>query len=118
MIWKVVYTGQAEQDLRGIYEYIAFTLLEPEVAMRQVKRIMDSIAKLSHTPMRHRLLDKEPWRSKGLRISQTDNYLAFYLPVEAQATVAVIRIMYGGRDILEQLSESVINSGERMPGER
>jgi toxin ParE1/3/4 len=31
-IWKVVYTGQAEYDLREIYEYIALSLLEPKIA--------------------------------------------------------------------------------------
>lgn len=33
--WKVVYTEQAERDLRSIFEYIAFSLLEPEVAKNQ-----------------------------------------------------------------------------------
>jgi len=41
-----------------------------------------------------------------LRILPIDNYLAFYLPVEAKMTVAVIRIMYGGRDIEEQLRQT------------
>ncbi|WP_347458047.1 hypothetical protein [Clostridium sp. C105KSO13] len=35
-----------------------------------------------------------------------DNYLVFYLPDESKNTVNVIRIMYAGRDVLEQLSET------------
>ncbi|MDR2900799.1 MAG: type II toxin-antitoxin system RelE/ParE family toxin [Treponema sp.] len=31
---QVRLTEQAKQDLRGIYEYIAFTLLEPEIAKK------------------------------------------------------------------------------------
>ena len=101
--WKVVYTEQAERDLRSIFEYIAFSLLEPEIAKNQSRRIMGAVAKLNEMPLRYHLYEKEPWHSKGLRVLPIDNYLAFYLPVEAKMTVAVIRIMYGGRNIEEQL---------------
>ena len=32
--WEVVYTEHAENDLRDIFEYIAFSLLEPEIAKK------------------------------------------------------------------------------------
>lgn len=32
MIFNVVYTSEARQDLRDIYEYIAYELLVPEIA--------------------------------------------------------------------------------------
>ena len=67
---------------------------------------MDSIAKLNQMPLRCNLYEKEPWQSRGLRVLPIDNYLVFYMPVESQITVAVIRIMYGGRKIEEQLSQS------------
>jgi len=104
--WKVVYTEQAEQDLRGIYEYIAFSLLEPEIAKNQTRRIMDAVAKLNQMPLRYRLYEKDPWHSKGLRVLPVDNFVVFYLPVKAQETVVVIRIMYGGRNIEEQLRQT------------
>lgn len=103
--WKVIYTARAEQDLRSIFEYIAFSLFEPEIAKNQVRRIMDAIDNLNEMPLRHPAVDIEPWRSKGLRVMPVDRYLAFYLPVEAKATVSIIRIMYGGRDIDTQLRE-------------
>lgn len=34
MSWDIVYTAQARQDLRDIYEYIALELLAPEAACR------------------------------------------------------------------------------------
>jgi toxin ParE1/3/4 len=104
--WTVVYTEQAERDLRSIFEYIAFFLLEPEIAKNQARRIMDAVAKLNEMPLRYHIYGKEPWHSKGLRVLPIDNYLAFYLPVEAKMTVAIIRIMYGGRDIEEQLRQT------------
>ncbi len=104
--WKVIYTEQAEADLREIYEYIAYTLLEPEAAKNQARRIMDAAGKLDQLPLRHPLYDKEPWQSKGLRVLTVDHFLAFYLPIEKQNTVVVIRIMYGGRNIREHLSQT------------
>ena len=104
--WQVVYSEQAELDLRSIYEYIAFFLIAPEVAKKQTRRILDGIASLNKLPLRYQLYEKEPWQSKGLRVLTVDNYLVFYLPVESQKTVAVIRIMYGGRNIEEQLGRT------------
>jgi hypothetical protein len=42
--WKVIYTHLAERDLLSIYEYIAFSLLEPEAARKQARRILDAVA--------------------------------------------------------------------------
>ncbi len=39
MIFRVVTSEQAENDLRGIFEYIAFELLSPETATRQLRRL-------------------------------------------------------------------------------
>lgn len=107
MSWNVVYSARARQDLRDIYEYIAYELLVPETASGQAGRIMKQIRSLEEMPMRHRLYEDEPWNSQGLRFSPVDNYLVFYLPSEADKTVTVIRIMYGGRDISRQLGETI-----------
>lgn len=107
MSWNVVYSAGARQDLRDIYEYIAYELLVPETASRQTNRIMKQIRSLEEMPMRHRLYGDEPWHSQGLRICQVDHYLVFYLPSEADHTVTVVRIMYGRRDINRQLGETI-----------
>jgi len=104
--WNVLYTEQAERDLREIFEYIACSLLEPEIAKNQVRRMMNKIVKLNNLPFRYPLYEKDPWYSKGLRVLPVDNYLVFYLPVETQKAVVIIRIMYGGRDIVTQLPKT------------
>ena len=103
MKWEVFYTEQAETDLRNVFEYIAFTLLVPETAKKQVQRIMKEIAALDNMPFRYKLYHKEPWKSRGLRTFSIDNYLVFYMPDEEKNTVSIIRIMYGGRDIEKHL---------------
>lgn len=106
MSWNIVYTAGARRDLRNIYEYIAYELLVPETAAAQTQRIMNKIRALDEMPMRFRLYEEEPWHSEGLRFFPVDNYLVFYLPDETRSAVNIVRIMYGGRDIHRQLSET------------
>jgi toxin ParE1/3/4 len=105
MIYEIIYTEDALQDLEGIYQYISQTLLEPSIAEKQADRIMDAVDSLESMPLRFRLYEHEPWHSKGLRVLPVDNYLVFYLPDEVENIVAIIRIMYGGRDIEKQLGK-------------
>ena len=105
MKYKVIFTKRADCDLRDIYEYIAFTLLEPETASRQLERIEKSILSLEEIPDRFRAFEKEPWHSRGLRQMPVDNFLVFYIPKANDETVTVIRVMYEGRNIDEQLEE-------------
>ena len=108
MSWEIVYTAQARQDLRDIYEYIALELLVPENTAGQTQRIMKMIRSLEEMPMRHQLYEEEPWHSRGVRFLPVDNYLIFYLPEEPQNIVNIVRIVYGGRDVCRQLSETVL----------
>ena len=103
MKYKIVLTKQADTDLRGIYEYIAFTLLEPETAARQLDTIQKGILSLDEMPERFRVFEKEPWYSRGLRQMPVDNFIVFYIPRAEDEIVTVIRVMYGGRDIDKQL---------------
>ncbi len=50
------------------------------------------------------IFEKEPWRSRGFHVMPVDNYLVFYVPDQESAVVTVIRVLYGGRDVDEQLS--------------
>ena len=43
MKMKIVYTLQAQQDLKNIYEYIAYSLLVPDTARNMSRQIMQSV---------------------------------------------------------------------------
>ncbi len=58
---------------------------------------------LAEFPEKFSLYKKEPWHSRGLRVMPVDNYLVFYLSDKDAAIVTVIRVMYSGRDIDNQL---------------
>lgn len=72
MIFDIQISEQADKDLRGIYEYIAFELLSPENALGQLNRLETAINKLDHMPEKHRNYEREPWRSRGLRVFPVD----------------------------------------------
>lgn len=106
MIFEIEISDQAETDLRGIYEYIAFELQSPENAGRQLTRLEESIMGLDQMPERFREYENEPWHSRGLRIMPIDNYCVLYIPDDEKAVVTIIRVMYGGRDMETQLKNT------------
>ena len=106
MNWEVEFTDQARRDLRDILDYISYELQEPQVAVKLVRQNTKEILSLEQMPMRYRLYDEEPWKNQGLRCFPVKNYLIFYYPDETQNTVYAVRIIYGGRDISRQLSET------------
>ena len=104
MIYEVITTDQTDADLRGIYEYIAFELLSPDNAAGQLERLEEHITGLEVFPEKFRPYEKEPWKSRGLRVMPVDNYLVFYIPNKDTGIVTVIRVMYAGRDVDNQLN--------------
>lgn len=105
MIFTIEISDQADNDLRNIYEYIAFELRSPENAGGQLDRLEKNILSLNQMPERFREYEKEPWHSRGLRIMPIDNYCVLYIPDKEKAVVTIIRVMYGGRDIDTQLQK-------------
>ena len=105
MIYEVEISAQADVDLRGIFEYIAYELQSPENAIGQLDRLEENIMKLDQMPERFRQYEKEPWHSRGLRIMPVDNYCVLFIPDAEKAVVTIIRVMYGGRDIQTQLQK-------------
>ena len=110
MSMKIVYTQSARQDLREIYEYIRYVLLEPLTAKRVTENIQREIRTLELFPESNPLYREEPWRSQGLRFLVVGNYLVFYKADNKDDTVSVVRILYGGRDIVKQLEETVLET--------
>ena len=104
MIYEVITSDQADADLRGIYEYIAFELLSLDNAAGQLERLEEHIIGLEEFPEKFRTYEKEPWRSRGLRVMSVDNYLVFYIPNKDTGIVTVIRVVYAGRDVDNQLN--------------
>ncbi|MDD8049143.1 MAG: type II toxin-antitoxin system RelE/ParE family toxin [Thomasclavelia sp.] len=108
MIFEIEVSAQADNDLRNIYEYIAFELHSPENARKQIDRLEKNIIGLNQMPERFRKYENEPWHSRGLRIMPVDNYCVFYIPFIENLKVVIIRVMYSRRDTNTQLKEYTI----------
>ena len=104
MIYEVEVSKQADSDLRGIFEYIAFELQSPENASTQLYHLEEQILSLNTMPERYRKYEKEPWKSRGLRVLPVDNYVVLYISDSNKKVVTILRVMYAGRDIDNQLN--------------
>ena len=105
--YTVSYSGDALNDLREIYTYIANELLVPETAAAQVGRIRKEVLSLYFMPARYALVEWEPWHSMGMYQFPVNNFIVYYLVDDEAGTVTVVRVFYGGRDI-----EGIVNSHE------
>lgn len=99
MTYSVEISDQAEQDLRGIYMYIARILHSPQNAAALLTRLEENIYALDHLPERFRRYEKEPWFTRGWRIMPVDHYCVFYLTDHDLKAVNIIRVLYGGRNM-------------------
>ena len=91
MIYKVIFTEEAENDLRN--------------AVGQLERIETAVKGLSQMPERYRVYEKTKWQKRGLRIMPIDHYCVFYIPDKSNAAVMVLRILYSGRDMEKELNK-------------
>ena len=105
MIYSVKISEKAESDLKEIFEYVAFELLSVQTAFDLFERLEKSILNLNQMPNRHIAYEKEPWKSRGLRIMPVGNYIVLYIVDEESAVVNIVRVMYGGREIEAQLNK-------------
>ncbi|XID94593.1 type II toxin-antitoxin system RelE/ParE family toxin [Paenibacillaceae bacterium WGS1546] len=97
-IYAIVITEPAEDDLRGITEYIALELKEPLTAQNLLTRIGEAIFELEKMPYRNTLVRDERLASQGIRMLVVENYIVFYVVSEMNDSVTIIRILYGKRE--------------------
>ncbi len=103
--WEIRYSAKARTEIDDIFDYISNELKEPTIAKNIVQLLLKEIRSLETMPGRYRLYENEPWHSEGLRVLPVKKYLVFYRTNEEIQTVEIIRVMYGGRDIANQLNE-------------
>ena len=105
MMYSVKISEKAESDLKEIFEYVAFEFLSVQTAFDLFERLEKSILNLNQMPNRHIAYEKEPWKSRGLRVMPVGNYIVLYIVDEESAVVNIVRVMYGGREIEAQLNK-------------
>ena len=103
MKYNLELTNAAQHDLVDIFRYIAKELKALQTASDQLDRLKNAVGSLNTMPERYRLYEKEPWKSRNVRMMPVDRYIVFYVPDKDAQTVTVLRILYAGRDIARHL---------------
>ncbi len=92
--YHVNITPEAEADMENLWGYIAYELENPSSAYKIVDDLYMEIAKLNLMPKRFRIIDREPWKSRGVRFMFVDNYRVHYVVDDTANSVTVLRIFY------------------------
>ena len=103
--FTVIITPDAEADLNELDDYITFQLMAPDTAIRYVRDIREKIADLQTAPKRYRLVDDEPWHSRGVRRMNAKNFAVFFYVYEEYSEVYVMNVIYQKRDLPRVLAE-------------
>ena len=92
----------------GYADMVAGRTKPADNAAGQLDRLEEHILGLEEFPEKYRLYGNEPWHSRGLRVMPVDNYLVFYIPDKDTGIVTVIRVMYEGRNVENQLNNHTV----------
>lgn len=106
MRYDIVLSESAKTDLRAVFEYIAYVLQVPKAARSTVRKILSEIEKLDEMPERYRFYPEPLIAQQEIRFFPVANYLVFYKVSKEKNMVFVSRVIYGGRDIKNQLIET------------
>lgn len=103
MIYQVILSDAANRDLRNIFEYIFYELKAPQSASGMLDKLEKAVLSLEEMPNRHKVIEREPWLSRKVRLMPVGNYVVIYFVDDNKYEVNIMRIIYGGRDIDAEL---------------
>ena len=96
--YRVIIELLAQRDLQGILRYITDTLKEPVIARRIYTSIKEQISTLGQMPLRHSVVQEQPYAATVVRKLLVENYIVFYIIDEEKCEVHVLRILYNRRE--------------------
>lgn len=107
--YEIIITPDAESDLIEIRDYIAYTLLVPEVALNYIRAIHSAIQKLTYMASSITPIKREPWHSRGVRKISAKNFYIYYRADDSSGKVYILNVIYAKRDQLKALKRMRLN---------
>lgn len=101
--YRIIIEKYAQKDLKEIYDYITYTLLNKQAAIQLLNKINEKFDTISMFPKSAPLINNEHIKNKEIRKLLIDNYIAFYEIDEINYEIKIIRIMYGMKNYIEVL---------------
>ncbi|MCL2320617.1 MAG: type II toxin-antitoxin system RelE/ParE family toxin [Oscillospiraceae bacterium] len=91
-------TNTAKDDLKDIARYIKNELKEPDVAINLIQKIKKAIYSLDNKPYRNALVRDKDLVRFGYRFLVVGNYIVFYIILEEEQIVDIVRVIYARRN--------------------
>lgn len=110
--YTVILTPDAEDSLNELDDYITFGLMAADTAMIYLRDIRKEISSLCSAPKRFRLIEREPWHSRGVSRMNAKNFAVFFIVVEQDREVYVLNVVYQKRDLPKVLAAMFSYTGE------
>ena len=107
--YEIIVTSDANDDLAALRDYIAVTLAARETARSYILAIRKEIASLAVMPERVKLVDTEPWRTRGFRRVLVRNFFVYYRIDETEKRVYILNVIYARRNQLNALRQRDID---------
>lgn len=107
--YDIIVTPDAEADLFEIRDYIARTLLVPDVALNYIRTLQEEMQKLTYMTSSIAPVEPEPWRSKGVRKIIVKNFYVYYRLDVPSGKVYILNVIYAKRDQLKVLNGINLN---------
>ena len=76
--YEVRVTDYAVGQMAEVTQYISETLASPEAAKRLLAALKSTMAECAYLPSRYALVQREPWKSEGIRLITVRNFHAYY----------------------------------------
>ena len=92
--YKIIITPDAETDLFEIRDYIAYTLLVPDVALNYIRAIRSEIQKLTYMASNIAPIEREPWHSRGVRKITAKNFYIYYRTDDSSGRVYILNLKF------------------------
>ena len=106
--YKVIILQEAQEDIRNIILYIASDLGSPLAALHLNEGFYEKIKSLADMPKRIRKINKEPWKSKGIRKLIFKNYFIYFIISDKDNSVKINAVIYTGRDQKKHIRQNAI----------
>ena len=103
--YQIIITPDAEKDLFDCKEYIADTLLSPDISLAYIRILRKAIQSLEYMPGRIAPVKEEPWHSRKVRKIISKNFYIYYLINETQKCVYILNVIYAKRDQVDALQQ-------------
>ena len=103
--YEVRVTKQAQEQMSEIFDYICEELFARDAAIVLLNKMEKQILALEESPKRYPLVDKDPFRTEGIRKVIVNKFLVYFWIDEVNRVVQVTAVIYEKRDQVKQLKK-------------